>query len=334
MRLGIVARMDKSGLGYQTRNLCRMLSPKKVLLIDSTRFNNREQYPQWYEGYEKIVTNGFPNSREVVRFLDGLDAVLTCEIPYNWQIFSLAKGIKTYLQHNWEFLYYARNPKLPIPTKFIAPSLWRIDEMTKLYPNTTYVPPPTFDEDFKEAREINEKRTGKRRFLHIAGHKTHMDRNGTGVLINAVERSKADFELVIKSQHDIHRAYDKRITYDTTEEQADLYKDFDALILPRGYGGLCLPMNEALLSGLPVIMTDVSPNNIILPKEWLVPSRKDAEFNTFTKIEVFRANVKDLSRTIDSLVDSDLKDMKLQAYNIGFRNFSTEAVKRKWLEEL
>lgn len=38
------------------------------------------------------------------------------------------------------------------------------------------------------------------------------------------------------------------------------------MILPRKYAGLCLPMNEALMSGLPVIMTDIEPNNVILPK--------------------------------------------------------------------
>ena len=29
--------------------------------------------------------------------------------------------------------------------------------------------------------------------------------------------------------------------------------------MPRRYGGLCLPMNEALTSGLPVIMSNQSP---------------------------------------------------------------------------
>jgi hypothetical protein len=30
---------------------------------------------------------------------------------------------------------------------------------------------------------------------------------------------------------------------------------------------LCLPMNEALTSGLPVIMSNMSPNDAILPQE-------------------------------------------------------------------
>ena len=35
MRLGIIARSDNTGLGNQTRELVNMLSPDKILLIDS-----------------------------------------------------------------------------------------------------------------------------------------------------------------------------------------------------------------------------------------------------------------------------------------------------------
>jgi DNA polymerase I-like protein with 3'-5' exonuclease and polymerase domains len=47
-------------------------------------------------------------------------------------------------------------------------------------------------------------------------------------------------------------------------------------------------MNEALLSGLPVIMTDVSPNNTILPPEWLVEATKGiAEAGIDAKLVAF-----------------------------------------------
>ena len=50
MRLGIIARADKTGLGNQTKELVDMLKPDKVLLIDSSHFNGNKQYPEWYEG--------------------------------------------------------------------------------------------------------------------------------------------------------------------------------------------------------------------------------------------------------------------------------------------
>ena len=138
-----------------------------------------------------------------------------------------------------------------------------------------YLPPPIDPNEFKEAREVNFKRKGTKRFLHMVGTLASKDRNGTLDLLQSLKYTKADFELVIHSQQELPREYmvdDRRVKYSmrNVENTSDLYKDFDALILPRRYAGLCLPTNEALISGLPVIMTDTSPNNEWLPKEWLV----------------------------------------------------------------
>jgi len=106
------------------------------------------------------------------------------------------------------------------------------------------------------------------------------------------------------------------------ENSCDLYKDFDALILPRKYGGLCLPVNEALMSGLPVIMTDISPNNKLLPKEWLVKSRKTGEFMTRTMIDIYSSDIKELGEKIDWIVKQDVDKIKIQAFELGYNNFS------------
>jgi glycosyltransferase involved in cell wall biosynthesis len=44
------------------------------------------------------------------------------------------------------------------------------------------------------------------------------------------------------------------------------------MVMPRRYGGLCMPVNEALGAGMPVIMPYISPNNSWLSKEWLTPA--------------------------------------------------------------
>ena len=59
-----------------------------------------------------------------------------------------------------------------------------------------------------------------------------------------------------------------------------MYSGFDAMVLPRRYAGLCLPMNEALMSALPVFMTNISPNNAILPPKWLAESKQIDTFRT------------------------------------------------------
>ena len=78
---------------------------------------------------------------------------------------------------------------------------------------------------------------------------------------------------MVKSQKPLEPIIkDKRITWDSSapDDQWRLYAGFNALIMPRRYGGLCLPMNEALTSGLPVIMSNTSPNDAVLPGDWLV----------------------------------------------------------------
>jgi hypothetical protein len=112
-----------------------------------------------------------------------------------------------------------------------------------------------------------------------------------------------------------------------------MYDGFDAVVLPRRYAGLCLPMNEALLSALPVFMTNVSPNNFILPSEWLVKSDSIGTIRTKVRIELFEADPRSLAKTIDEYIVIENKTpYKEQAYNLGFTNFSPSVLKNKYLE--
>jgi glycosyltransferase involved in cell wall biosynthesis len=164
------------------------------------------------------------------------------------------------------------------------------------------LPPPTFPRDFAQARIANHGRTGRRRLLHIVGKPAAGDRNGTMLLMYAMQRSRADFELVVKSQTPLEPIIkDKRITWDSSapNDQWRLYAGFDALIMPRRYGGLCLPCNEGLTSGLPVIMSNVSPNSELLPADWLVPGAFNGGFTARVPIPYFNANIAVLARKLD-----------------------------------
>jgi glycosyltransferase involved in cell wall biosynthesis len=160
------------------------------------------------------------------------------------------------------------------------------------------------------------------------------DRNGTQDLVDAMRFSSEDFELVIKAQTGtVNNTYgDPRITIDFTEasDEAELYRDFDAMILPRRYGGQCLPMTEALCSGLPVIMTDVEPNNLVLPPHWLVQSSNVGQFLARTAIDLYTVNHYLLGERLDFLARADLVSDKKLAYNIGYREFSNYELETKW----
>jgi len=339
-KLGIIVFCNDSGLGAQTRRLTYMLKPDRILAIDSSGFSkNKVQHFDWYDGFQGYKVSGFPTNREIKVFLKNLTHVIVCENPLNFYLLTEAKktGVKVYIQSNYEFCDHL-DKNLELPEQFIMPSYWHVDTMKQLFgeDKVQHLAPPIDPNEFKDARNLNFARSEqKKRFLHIVGTLATHDRNGTLDLLASLKHSKADFQLVIRSQHELPSEYfvnDHRVTYRISNEaEAEaLYRDFDAVILPRRYGGLSLTTNEALMSGLPVIMTDISPNNQLLPKEWLVKSVKKESFYTRTEITTYSADQKKLGQKLDWLTQQNFDTMKTQAFSIGYDNFSPTILKPKY----
>jgi glycosyltransferase involved in cell wall biosynthesis len=341
MRLGIIARSDNTGLGNQTMELVKMLNPDKILLINSIFFNNNKQHPEWYKDYDASQTvHGMPTVREIRSFLQNLDVVISCETFYHSEFVNIAKtrGVKTILQYNYELFGNLAHPEWPLPDILLAPSIWNLDIVMGKFGRKSkvmHLPPPTDSTLFNNARKINLEKDHKR-ILHIAGKKAAKDRNGTDTIIEMMKYSNADFELVIKTQTPLDISYnDPRITIDTgnPDNRESMYEGFDAMVLPRRYAGLCLPMNEALMSALPVFMTDISPNNALLPEGWLVRSDKIDEFKTKSMVNVYNADPQSLAKTIDDYVNNNEKiKFKNLALEIGLTNFSVDQLKEKYLK--
>jgi hypothetical protein len=340
MRLGIIARSDNTGLGNQTMELVKMLNPDKILLINSSFFNNNAQHPEWYKGYDVIqTTKGMPKTNEVLAFLENLDVVISCETFYHLEFVNLAKkrGVKTILQYNYELFGNLANPDWALPDVLLAPSIWNLDIVMQKFGDQTkvmHLPPPTDSTLFNNAKDINLSKNHKR-ILHIGGKKAAKDRNGTDTVIDMMRYSNADFELVIKTQTPINTSYkDSRITIDAgnPDSRESMYEGFDGMVLPRRYAGLCLPMNEALMSALPVFMTNVSPNNAILPDKWLIESHKIDEFKTKSMVNVYNADPKRLAKVIDKYVENNQKiELKKKALEIGLETFSVDKLKDKYI---
>lgn len=340
MKLGIVVRADDTGLGNQTYELVKMLDPDRILLIDSSTFHSKNnQHYEWYEGRNVVVSKGFPDNKTLLKFFDGLKVVISCETFYNKNFVILArkKRIKTILQYNFEFLDHLSNDNLVLPDVLLAPSLWRFDEVEKRFGSrclVTYLPPPTDEKLFNKNKDINKKRSN--RLLHVGGKAAIYDRNGTNSVIDMLKYSKQDYQVILKSQTalDIDSS-DERIFISQGNEinREDLYSGYDAMILPRRYAGLCLPMNEALMSGLPVFMTDISPNNLILPKEWLARSEFVKDFMARVGVKLYNSDPESLAEIVDNyFIQKDLLKDKERAYIIGYDNFSSEVLKQKYID--
>ena len=340
MRLGIIARSDNTGLGNQTKELVDMLNPDIILLIDSTPFNKNKQHPEWYQKYNCIRSTGFPSLQQIKIFLSQVDVVFSCETFYdqNFVRYAQRRGVKTILQYNYELFGNLAATNLPVPDVLLSPSVWHIDHVTKLFGKQSkviHLPPPTNPLTFSGAKEINLSKDHNR-ILHIAGKKAAKDRNGTNTVLEMLKHSKADYELVIRSQSEIEtNIKDSRLTIEigNPDNREDMYSGFDAMVLPRRYAGLCLPMNEALMSALPVFMTNISPNSHVLPNEWLVKTRLLETFRTKVRIELFEADAVALAETIDNYVNSDNKIIKKEkAFELGYNNFAPDKLKDSYLD--
>lgn len=319
MKLGLIARADNSGLGIQTYEFYRHMQPAKTLVVDIGNLNGNQSFYERYPG--ATFVRGFPNRLAFSAFLDGLDVVFIAESAYaNW-FYDLArhKGVKTAVQYNFEFFDWMVKG-IAKPDLFIAPSRWRYDEVDEWCKANgvghTYLHCPVNRQQLKY--RPNKK---ARIFLHPAGKAAAFDRNGTEIVLAASKYLKSDAKIFVHFQGEqglAHQATNSINSYkevlhnhgDPSKVQIEefdyddyslVYKDADVLILPRRYGGNCLPLNEALSCGMPVVMTDMSPNNYLLPPRWLIPAVKVAEFTPRVNVDIYGSDPKALAAKIDEL---------------------------------
>jgi glycosyltransferase involved in cell wall biosynthesis len=333
--VGQICFANDGGLGIQTKRLYEMIKPDKVLLIDSRGFSKNKQFhSDWYPEEITTTVNGFPRNYDIAEWIKGLKTVFTVENPYNFYLVWKCReqGIKTICQTNYEFCENLVAPWLPVPDLFLMPSHWMVDDMKERFGHdrVKVLPPPLDPNTF---HYVGDSKYGTPNFLHIVGTLAANDRNGTLDLLQAVMKSKGDYRLTIHSQHKLPDQYiinDKRVTYriKNFEKTEDLYKGFQALILPRRYGGLSLTTNEALMSGLPVMMTDISPNNILLPKSWLIPARKVGEFQVRASISYYESDLQALANKLDQWSKS--LPNSFSAHKIALDNFKVQTLAKEY----
>lgn len=333
MKLGLIARADNSGLGAQTWEFFRHMDVVKTMVVDISEFNGNKQYPDRYKDKGKIYhVKGFPKSDIINDFLEGLDVVFIAESAYSSYVYTRAKelGVKIAVQYNYEFFDWFR-PDMPRPDMLIAPSMWHYDEVDmwcrKNGIRHTYLHCPV-NRTTLPFRKINKAKT----FLHVAGRSAAYDRNGTESVIMASRYVKSDIKILIHFQgqqglaHQATHSFEEylrmqrdcgdpsklsivRYEYD---DYADVYKQGDVMLLPRRYGGNCLPLNEALSTGMPVIMPAISPNNAFLPQHWLVDAQRVATFTPRTVIDIYDVNPEQLAYTIDKFAGMSENQMLAQ----------------------
>lgn len=304
-RLGLVAYATATGLGYQTRAIHDHLHPDKTLVIDLSSDKGLPLHPEWFPG-ARIAWRTLGGA-DIDWLLDGIDVLFACETPISYELFDVARerGVRTVLQFNYEFLDYLapHGSHLPKPTVFAAPSPWNVDKVDRRRCPTVWDLPVPIDPAGIVQRQITEAKT----FLHVAGRPAVRDRNGTGDFIDLARRcADLDARWILTCQSPTREIWDalRGAPVDLVTETptpGDLYADGDILILPRRYGGLCMPALEAVTAGMPAIMPAISPNTSWLPGEWLVPAARIDRFRAKTLIDLWDTDLPALEALVRCL---------------------------------
>lgn len=342
MRIGLIARADKTGLGIQTNEFFKHMKPDKVMVVDLHHCSNQHPdlslYPDcnltlWHD--RRYPGTEIVHDPVVDEFLRDLDIVFTCETPYNYYLYVKAKemGVKTVQQFNYEFLDYLYLNNLPYPDMLASPSLWHFNDVKQkfqYYTRVEHLPVPV-NRNLLPFR----KRDRLTSILHTAGTPAVEDRNGTNIAISAMAHVKSPVTLHLKSQKQIDTLglHNVSVDYSHFRDYHDLYGDQDAYMMPRKFGGLSLPINEAISAGMVFIGSKTSPQTEWLPNECLVDGHVSKQIMTKTMIDIFETDIMALANKIDELYeDSDLFSSLSNKMNELAEEISWENMRPKYLE--
>lgn len=302
-RVGLLARADCGGLAAQTFELWRHLRPARTVVMDLGPDGRGSVDLGLYE----------PNSTQEVRvnrgkvlddpafgwLLDGIDVLVTVESDY-WRpsLFDecTRAGVRTVLQTNPEL----HKDRYDAADVILNPTGWEHDRL----PDTATIFPAPVARD----RLAWEVRRRARVFFHPWAPAMD-DRNGTELVLAALPYIHEEITLIVRAPSDVRLPrHVGPVTVvhldDTPAHYWDAWPEADVLLLPRRYGGLSLPMQEALSLGMPVVSLDVAPQHE-WPGVFSVPAHLDHRARMAGGVfDVHGCDPRDLAGAVDELAIS------------------------------
>ncbi|MEN3272823.1 MAG: hypothetical protein V7636_1584 [Actinomycetota bacterium] len=301
MRVGLLARAENRGLGNLTWEFFRHIHPVKTLVVEPDAPWTQRSHVERYED-ARVVRASDLDAAVMTDFLRDIDVLYTAETPYLRETFALgrAAGVRTVLHLMPEFAQPVRVPAALRPDAVWVPTSWR---QRQLRAPTRVVPVPV-----DRSRVPFRRRTRAELFVHHAGTLPRGDRNGTRTVLRSLRHVTEPVSILVRAQRPLElgrvripRHVELEVEIGDVPNYWELYERASVLLLPRRYGGLSLPMNEALSSGMAVIASDVSPQDGVLPPASLVRARRRGVVRTHGTQLVPTSAVapRSLARTID-----------------------------------
>jgi hypothetical protein len=300
-RLGLIARADQGGIAAQTWQFARRMRPEKILVVHTEHDTRGKADPKIYGGLAPDVRScrRAPRRMDAEWLTQDIDVIFTVECFYGNEIPYTAarKGVKTVIQGNPEMTGFGE-----VCDVMLAPTKWRLDALPH---DPRLLPFPT---DFELLTPNDAPRDEIRHLYHVSSS-AMCDRNGTRLLIESLGRVRHELTLSIRGGQAGKTEHCGLVTVKWLGHHNGMFfehwsSDFDALVLPRRYGGLCLPMQEAATMGLPIITLDVEPQRDWLPTASLVPAVVESRENMRGgQFDIYRCDPRRLAGSINQMIE-------------------------------
>ena len=311
----MIARADQGGIASQSWQFARRMRPEKILVVHTEHDTRGKAKPEIYGGLGKEMRTcrRAPRRADAEWLLGGVDVVFSIECTYGHEVPILAqqRGVQTVIQGNPEMTGLGEMCDV-----MLAPTKWRLDAL----PGEPRILPFPADKELLPFRPPTEIET----LYHVASD-AMCDRNGTDLLLEACAHVNHEIRLKIRgggmSPATRHHGL---VTVEWLGHFDGMFYDHwpvdvDALVLPRRYGGLCLPMQEAATLGLPIITLDVEPQRSWLPTASLVPATVErTESMRGGQFDIHRCDPRRLAGAINMMIEDPTRAAYMRERSIAW----------------
>lgn len=327
MRWGLLVRPETGrGLGVQSYGLYFNLHPDSVLIVSTSDTYDKDYLRYGSGAWIASFENGKLPEEFVRDWLADLDVVISVETVYDPRLYDWARdaNCRTVVQVNPEFI----KPGQVLPDCIWLPTKWR----QEVFPDDArLVRFPIDQRDFVSTPDT----TDPVNFLHIAGKPALADRNGTELFATSLRRCggiNAKFRVTVQGHEPANVSERATVLFNPSFEE--IYKDQHILVLPRRYGGNCLPVNEAIGHGMGIIMTDIEPN-----QDWPIQKLHSNPGRIIDMpcgaVRLFDADVEDMKNSIVTLTNNRKTLIQSMSRSRAYADqYSWSNMKQTYLDEI
>lgn len=255
------------------------------------------------------------------RFLSEIDVLFSYEIFYSKKLLNTAKhmGVRTVLMGMPELTRrVGHDGFIGDPDVYVWPTNWRRHPSEMLLP----VPADPPDIDLRVGGLFEGLCV-----LHVAGARAIGDRNGTDLFMEALKYVRNDVYVRIC----VNDAFKPTLLgvpdNVVVEVQRDvdnhwrMYQNMDILCLPRRYGGLSLPVQEAASCGMAILLPDCEPNRDY-PAQVMRCARGRSQRVPIGSIPTVLTDPREIASGIDTLANNPdlLRHAKQDAFSWALDN--------------